>query len=250
MKRILGQCYETLGRIRPLKSALTRLRTIRNGSPRGADLFHDLDQAFDIRNLPTVFDVGANVGQTARIYHREFVVSQIYSFEPVASSFSQLQQNTQHLRRVTPMNAGLGALDEQVSINLNPDSKTNSILHNQTEDTELIEVRTMDSITTELGLNRVDFLKIDTEGYELKVLEGSRRLLETQAISMIYLESEPISSNAHFVPFSQISEFLSPYGYQLFGIYEQQPNWKTGMEILYYNPLFVSGKRLEATSLV
>jgi hypothetical protein len=85
-------------------------------------------------------------------------------------------------------------------------------------------------------------MKIDTEGYELEVLEGCRRLLERKQIQVIYVECEPIAKSNYFVSFPAVVEFLDPFGYELFGIYDQQLGWEGKRrikKISYLNPAFV-----------
>src|SRR5438093_481435 len=56
----------------------------------------------------TIFDVGANSGQTALEMVRQFPAARIFSFEPTPSTFARLEHNVRHLRNVTPVNIALG----------------------------------------------------------------------------------------------------------------------------------------------
>src|SRR5687768_17293358 len=59
---------------------------------RGIDLFADLDLYLPNTPIRTVFDVGANVGQSATRFAQEFPGAAIHSFEPVASTFEKLSR--------------------------------------------------------------------------------------------------------------------------------------------------------------
>jgi tRNA1(Val) A37 N6-methylase TrmN6 len=63
------------------------------GFPSGLDLAYDLKRILDGNQLQTVFDVGANVGQTALYFNKHFPNANIYSFEPVKGTFGTLESN-------------------------------------------------------------------------------------------------------------------------------------------------------------
>jgi hypothetical protein len=73
--------------IRLLFEKLTGTRIYRH-VPHGADLFEDLRRSLPAFRVETVFDVGANVGQSATAYLRNFTGATIYCFEPVAATAS------------------------------------------------------------------------------------------------------------------------------------------------------------------
>lgn len=61
--------------------------------PIGADLRIDVTVRAGHRNVHTIFDVGANRGQTYRTFRRDFPQAEIYSFEPVTESFEILSSS-------------------------------------------------------------------------------------------------------------------------------------------------------------
>jgi hypothetical protein len=62
-------------------------------------------------------------------------------------------------------------------------------LHGCTEPKKVpITVTTLDSFCEEHAIPRIDLLKIDTEGYELDVLKGARKMLERNHIGLIQFE--------------------------------------------------------------
>ncbi|MFL6733645.1 MAG: FkbM family methyltransferase, partial [Sphingomicrobium sp.] len=77
--------------------------------PRGSDLFSDLATDLPLLQVTTVFDVGANVGQSVETYLREFPTATIHAFEPVPDTFAQLQANVGHNARVAIHNIAFGA---------------------------------------------------------------------------------------------------------------------------------------------
>ena len=51
-----------------------------------------------------------------------------------------------------------------------------------------VSMDTMDNFTKKEGITYIDFLKIDTEGSELAVLQGASKLLENKSIGCIHFE--------------------------------------------------------------
>jgi hypothetical protein len=70
------------------------------------------------------------------------------------------------------------------------------------------------------------------------VLRGAAAKLERQHIRLVQAECEPIATSGYFVPLPALGEFFQPFGYRLFGIYEQQLNWNRSRSVQYFNAVF------------
>lgn len=111
MKKIIKSIIQS-------RLGVTMFRT--NWLPRGTYLFHDINRWYGIKNFRVVFDVGANIGQSAVRYARCFPSAKIYSFEPVLSTFEELKRNTEHLsNRVRPVQLALGSAKGEKEIYIN-----------------------------------------------------------------------------------------------------------------------------------
>ncbi|HPA19358.1 MAG TPA: FkbM family methyltransferase [Verrucomicrobiae bacterium] len=218
-----------------------RCRIFRDSLPRGADMFFDLERHFGSHEFKTIFDIGANVGQSARAYHRAFSKADVYCFEPVSETFDELKKNTATLQRVRTFHFGFGRQRSTCFIHLNNDSRMNSILHNETSREESIEIQRVDEFVETASIGFIDLMKVDTEGFELEVLGGAERMLREHRILLLHVECEPLQTDQAFVPFTDLIRLLRPYGYDLFGIYDQQPFWLASKHtLLYFNALFIS----------
>jgi hypothetical protein len=83
----------------------------------------------------------------------------------------------------------------------------------------IVCITTLDDFCAERGISRIDFLKVDSQGYDLRILQGARRQLSEHRVSFIVVEMlfAPLySGQAHF---HEIYEFLTGLGYQLVGLY-------------------------------
>jgi len=225
-------------------------RIFRNSLPRGTDIFFDIDRHFGIPSIKTVFDIGANVGQSALVYERLFPEADIYSFEPVSDTFKTLTENTASRKRIKTFNCAFGDRDHGMQINLAEDSTASSITHYKTSRVEDISVRTLDAFVRSNAIQQIDFMKIDTEGYELEVLAGAEQMLRDQRIHILYIEAAPYRTERHFVSFAEITEQMLKHHYDLFGIYEQQPHWSGKTSVLYFNPVFISKTLIQKGSTI
>lgn len=218
-----------------------KCKIYRNSLPRGIDVFSDIERTYGLRNFRQVMDVGANVGQSAALYCEKFPEAQIHSFEPVQSTFKQLQEKSQSLgNRVSCHHKAVGDENGEVMINVGDNSEINSIKYNHSSQKERVEAITVDSFIETQPLDFVDFLKIDTEGFEIEVLNGCNQSLASKMIGILYIESGPVKSDRHFVPISKIIETLKEHDYELFGVYEQQQFWTGEKQIMFFNLAFIS----------
>ncbi|TWU34418.1 FkbM family methyltransferase [Novipirellula artificiosorum] len=200
------------------------------------------------RSLEVVFDVGANIGQTARKLHLRACPRTIYSFEPVASTFEQLRSNTENLRSVKCLPYGLSDNDQEAQINIYTASVLAStcdrspILSSDCEAferTETIQLRTVDSVCREFEIDSIDLLKVDTEGADLRTLQGASEMLASHRIGFVlfefYCPTSPITENGTYCP---VDAFLSSQGYRLISFYTDFVHEQQSIGV--YNALYMA----------
>jgi FkbM family methyltransferase len=228
------------------KDAVERLsgcRIYRNTLPHGVDCFADIERWFGREGIKVVFDVGANVGQSAIAYLQEFSQAEIYSFEPVAATYRELATAARHSARIFAYQLGMGGEAGEAIIHVNPESTLSSIKDIRPEDhSETVRLETIAGFAKQHGLETIDFLKIDTEGYDLEVLSGAEPLLKRQNIHFIQAECEPWNRSKRFVDFSKLMGYIVPFGYRVFGIYDQRILPANGNSVCFWNVLFVCEK--------
>ncbi|MDK9708680.1 MAG: FkbM family methyltransferase [Desulforhopalus sp.] len=160
-------------------------------------------------------DIGANVGSYT-ILACAAVGSRGVAFEPVPNTYKRLVENVRlnHLEeKVKCINKGLGV--QQGTITFTSDSDTmNHVLAfgEQCDNTINVEVAAVD---TALQGELPSLIKIDVEGYETSVLNGSQKILNNQMLHAVIMELNGNGSRYGFDE-SQIIDLMYNYGFETF----------------------------------
>lgn len=114
---------------------------------------------------------------------------------------------------------------------------------------EAVDIVTLDEFCASSRIERVSYLKIDTEGGDLEVLRGGERMLKGQRIDLVEVEAGMNAGNKRHVPFEALKGYLEARDYLLFAIYEQMHEWITGEPHLRRtNPAFVSRRMIAGST--
>ena len=174
-----------------------------------------------ITNYSTVFDVGANRGEYSGLVHRDFPHATIYAFEPINAWFSQLRQS---YPAINSHNIAIGDFDGEVTfrhyVNTEGGSGffTRPILDASCIREDItVPVLSLDTFSLQNHINHIDFLKIDTEGGEYKVLLGAKKLLSSQSIAVIQFEYGGTYSDAG-IRLKNVFDYLNSFNYSVFRI--------------------------------
>lgn len=176
----------------------------------------------------TIFDVGANVGTMSLGLARTFKASRVFAFEPTDYAFGKLKKNLELnpelSRRIIPTQAFLSDVAmPEAEVALTPysswriDKRVDGAhkVHSGTPQAARgVPASTIDEFCDENGVSSIDLIKIDTDGFEYKVLQGARRAVKRDMPYVIfelglYLMAE------HGVTFSQYEDYFSSMGYHL-----------------------------------
>jgi FkbM family methyltransferase len=217
--------------------------------PFGVDPIADITNRFPKYEFKTIFDVGANLGQSAIPFSQAFPNAIIYCFEPVLATYNTLNENLKGYNNVKIFQWAFGSKKEELSIVSNEQSDLNTLKSASTngnagaKNVEIIKVDVLADFCTANNIQYINYLKIDTEGFDLEVLKGASGMLNRAAIDFIEVEVGMNKTNSLHVPFEDMKEYLEQHGYFLFGVYEQVQEWKTQQPILRRsNLLFISEK--------
>jgi FkbM family methyltransferase len=179
--------------------------------------------------IDTVLDIGANAGQYALELRRDIrFTHRILSFEPLSTAFQLLRAQAEHDPAWEVFNYALGATEEKREIHVAANSFSSSLLHmlpahmksaprSKYIGKEVIEVKTLDSLFPDLckGAKRI-YMKIDTQGFERKVLEGAEQALPY--IDTVQMEMSLIPLYAGELLFNEMCLLMGTKGYTLIAL--------------------------------
>jgi FkbM family methyltransferase len=142
-----------------------------------------------------VIDVGANIGFTAIAFSTFCPNGRIAAVEPVPRTFQLLEKNLSAagVRNVSRFNFALGAQAGELQMQGNPDFLAGSFVADKfsikdgRHFVDTVPVYPLDEAFPRMGLDRVDAMKVDVEGFELDVFEGAKKTLETFK-PLVYME--------------------------------------------------------------
>jgi FkbM family methyltransferase len=172
-----------------------------------------------------VLDVGADVGHYGQELRRTGYQGRIVSFEPRSQAFRRLRAQAESDPNWEVVNVALGQENTTADINVSRNSYSSSLLgllpaHLSAEPdsavigTERVSVRTLDSLFPKWADSSGNcFLKIDTQGFEKRVVEGSRKSL--RRIAGIQMEMSLVPLYEAESLFLELLQFMSSLDYDL-----------------------------------
>jgi FkbM family methyltransferase len=180
-----------------------------------------------------IIDIGANRGQTIEFFHKLNPKSYLYSFEPNPKLFETLEKKYKSNKSISLIQKGVSnkietkifyenVFDETSTFEvLNMDSqylkKKSLILGVKPEDivkdSYPVEVTTLSHFIETKGLQKVDILKIDTEGHEFECLEGLFQSTNSPRVKVIQFEMHFDDMYLKNRSYDDIKDLLNLNGY-------------------------------------
>jgi FkbM family methyltransferase len=196
----------------------------------------------------TIFDVGANRGDSTSKYVELFPEAHIHAFEPFHETCEKFRGKHGSRNNIRLNECALSSKVGSAILNVNSSVDTNSILESTrigaTSDASCktvgkveIETDTIDRYCESNGIDCIDILKIDVQGFELEVLEGSINLLENGRIKIIYVETYFEQQYIGQPLFYEIAGLLRRYGYVLKDTYDP---YYSAMNLLWCDSIFIN----------
>lgn len=199
----------------------------------------------------TVLDVGANFGQFARDLRKHRYSGTIVSFEPLSVAHAALTQSAaaDAQWRIAPRMA-LGSANAQTAINISKNLASSSLLPVQNRSVEAaavtaytgqesVDVRRLDDVV-DATCEEPLALKLDTQGFELQVLEGAERTLQRTALVLSEMSLASLYENG--AAFSDVYEFLERSGFRCISLIQGFAD-NARHELLQVDGVFVRDRR-------
>ncbi len=185
-----------------------------------------------------IFDVGANIGQFGKRVRALGYTGELISFEPVAETYRKLQATIATDLHWKAIHTAIGNYDGPSEINVSENSYSSSVLNmlpmhiESAPDAiyarqETIYVQKIDSIIDQYyrpGKNL--YVKIDTQGFERQVFEGSLQSLSKIKAFQMELSLQPMYEGETL--FEEMIHLLKAEGYKLKLVDSGHRNYETG----------------------
>ena len=209
---------------------------------------HAQEQAFFKHlNICSVLDVGANSGEFALSLRDGGFTGNIISIEPLSSAHQKLVIRSRRDPRWTVVpRCAVGNFSGSIDINISRNSASSSILgmnliHTQAEpnsvyvSSETCNIALLDDLILDYSFPLPLLIKIDVQGYELQVLEGSSKALAIADGVLIELSLVAVYEGQAL--WLEVVDFLKGHDFVLWGLYNgfTDPNSGQSLQI---NALF------------
>ena len=144
-------------------------------------------------DVKIIFDVGGHNGESILLFNKNFNFFKLYTFEPLKTNFLKLKINTKKVaEKIVYLNCALG--DKKESRIIKEMMETSSSTLNDINEKSIyykkkkfflgvkekqkmfvekkVSIDRAINIIKQFKIDKIDLLKIDTEGYELNVIKG------------------------------------------------------------------------------
>ena len=165
--------------------------------------------------LDVIFEVGAHAGDAALIEYCQQTGAQLYMFEPQPSRFQELVQKTKDVPSIHVFPLAISDVNGRASFNIADFDECSSLLpfdervnetwardfpidHFEMVDTIEVDVMRLDTFMEQHQISRVDFIEIDAQGQDLKVVHSlGDKIRQVRRIQVeVNLFSAPLYQNA------------------------------------------------------
>lgn len=183
-----------------------------------------------VKSGDVVLDIGANIGAHTLLLAKSVgAQGRVIAFEPTDYAFSKLSKNSSLnpdiASRIQCMQYML--VDSETQDSPTPalysswPLKNEEDLHNLHQGrlmtTSGAKPKTLDSVISSIGLDRVDCIKLDIDGFECGMLRGAREVL-TRWHPPIIMELAPYVLEEQGASLGELIHLLKEYGYALYGL--------------------------------
>jgi len=163
-----------------------------------------------------VLDIGANIGFYAKIISNLVgEKGKVYCFEPDKTNYNYLVKNTKGISNITLFNLAVSDKEEVIKVYksklLNVDHRTYPV--NNYDSVEEINAKNIDGMLG-IDIEKIDFIKIDIQGFELTAFKGMQNLLSKQNNLKIIAEYWPHGFKRAGTSAIEFYDFFDKLNYQ------------------------------------
>jgi FkbM family methyltransferase len=208
--------------------------------------------------IDTIIDVGANVGDFSKEMRKYRPEALIYAFEPLPYEYDALITAFKYDKRFKSFNLALSDKEAVVPFNVTSFGPASSILQmndtlidyinngfktNVTASPILVQAVTLDSIFADSILGPSLLVKIDTQGFEDKVIKGGEKTIRRAKVCFLETEFQPLYKGQAL--FIDILNQMDALGFTYFGDKDYVSYHLTNGTALWQDSIFVNKSLLK-----
>ena len=209
----------------------------------------------NLTKMDILFDVGAHKGESINLFLSNMNVKKIISFEPSPINFLRLKNIKEHYIKkfnkteILIENIGLGNENKEINFKQFEESSSSTMKEIDEESSYFkkkfnllnyfskekqykilkVKITTLEDYMNLNKINKISFLKIDTEGYEYEVLKGLKKNI--QLVNLIMFEHHYDNMIIKDYTFRDINNFLKKNDF--FQIYKTKMPFRKTFEYIY-----------------
>ena len=193
---------------------------------KGVSELHELKILFQILNIHsfpkrTAVDVGANIGNHSIFFAQQF--DKVVAIEPNQDVFDLLSFNSRRHQNIVPICRGIGSKEGVMSIETQEQNSGGSTLIEASNCSmgRTIKMTTLDNLSQ--GLDNVDLIKMDVEGFEHEVIDGAKQTIRKYKPLIVF--EQGLQKEADM---NKLKQLFDELGYKQFGIVKVTPDLPFG----------------------
>jgi len=185
-----------------------------------------------INEIDVFLDIGAHKGTYTDLVINNFKAKKVLMFEPQEDIFNYLKKKYKNKNNIFVINKALSDKSNILDFNFNKHDLTSSLskldlkndylrlkakLFSTTSEGMIVKIKkiqteTLFSVLNDRNIQDVDFLKIDTEGHELQVLQGMKDKIKKVRCMLVEFHNDEI-----YVSYNpeELHKFLVSNNFQL-----------------------------------
>jgi len=209
----------------------------------------------NLTKIDILIDVGAHKGESIELFLKNMNVKKIISFEPSPINFLRLKNIKDHYIKkfnktdIIIENIGLGNENKEINFKQFEESSSSTMksidekssyfkkkfnllnFFNKKKKYQIlkVEITTLEDYMNLNNINKISFLKIDTEGYEYEVLKGLKKKI--QLVDMIMFEHHYDNMIIKNYTFRDVNNLLIMNSF--FQIYKTKMPFRKTFEYIY-----------------
>ena len=209
----------------------------------------------NLTKIDILFDVGAHKGESINLFLSNMNVKKIISFEPSPTNFLRLKNIKEHYIKkfdkteILIENIGLGNENKEINFKQFEESSSSTMKEIDEESSYFkkkfnllnyfskekiykilkVKITTLEDYMNLNKINKISFLKIDTEGYEYEILKGLKKKM--QLVDMIMFEHHYDKMIIKNYTFRDINNLLIMNSF--FQIYKTKMPFRKTFEYIY-----------------